>query len=479
MKLWGGRFKKQTNELVEEYTASISFDKRLYIEDILGSLAHVTMLAECGIIPTEDAGTIKAGLAKILKKIEAGSVKFTVADEDIHMNIERLLHEEIGTVAGKLHTGRSRNDQVALDMHLFLREQIVLITELLANVKEALLSTAKKHTDTILPGYTHLQRAQPVLLAHHLLAYFWMFDRDSQRMRDAFLRTNHSPLGAGALAGTTFPIKRERVAELLKFEALYENSLDAVSDRDYIVEFLSAGSLIITHLSRLSEELIVWSSTEFDFVELDDAFTTGSSIMPQKKNPDVAELVRGKTGRVFGNLISLLTTLKGLPLAYNKDMQEDKEGMFDTVDTLTGALALFAPMLESMEVKSANMLKAVKEDFSNATDLADYLVNKGLPFREAHEVIGTLVAQCLDSSCFLADLALEDYQKHSSLFESDLYAALNPETVVAVRSSRGGTGGTAVADQIEKAAVALADTKSWLESTTKGITLDINSLIEA
>lgn len=477
MKLWGGRFKKETNSLVEEYTASIRFDQRLYQEDILGSMAHVTMLAECGIIPTVDAQTIKSALATILTDIESGSITFSVRDEDIHMNIERLLHERIGSVAGKLHTGRSRNDQVALDMHLYLRSQLVTLSDLIIGVQTALIQQAKNSMDIILPGYTHLQRAQPVLLAHHLLAYFWMFERDLQRFQDTFRRTNICPLGSGALAGTTFPIKRERVAELLNFAGLYENSMDAVSNRDCIVEFLSAAALLIMHLSRMSEELILWSSTEFGFIELDDAFTTGSSIMPQKKNPDVAELVRGKTGRVYGNLLSLLTTLKGLPLAYNKDMQEDKEGMFDTVDTLTGALALFAPMLATLTVNRDAMEQAVREDFSNATDLADYLVNKGLPFREAHEVIGTLVAHCLDNNCFLLDLSLADYQKHSALFEPDLFAALKPETVVAVRKSRGGTAGSAVKEQLAYAEKALTTASKWIETTRASITVSIESFL--
>lgn len=476
MKLWGGRFKKETNALVEEYTASISFDQKLYHEDITGSLAHVTMLAECGIIATKDAREIKQGLVAILNEIEQGQVEFSVSDEDIHMNVERLLHERIGPVAGKLHTGRSRNDQVALDMHLYLRRHVVNLVELLSTLQEALLTQARQHTETILPGYTHLQRAQPVLFAHHLLAYYWMFDRDIQRLQDCFRRVNICPLGSGALAGTTFPIRRERVADLLQFAGLYENSMDAVSDRDFIVEFLSAGALIGAHLSRLSEELILWSSAEFDFIELDDAFTTGSSIMPQKKNPDVAELVRGKTGRLFGNLIGLLTSLKGLPLAYNKDMQEDKEGMFDTVETLTGALSLFAPMIESMQVKRDNMRNAVRTDFSNATDLADYLASSGMPFREAHEVVGKLVAYCLDKQCYLLDLSLADFQRFSEIFQEDIFTVLQPETVVAMRKSRGGTAGTAVTTQLEYARESLERAAAWLAEAASCTALEVDKL---
>ncbi|KAB8137900.1 argininosuccinate lyase, partial [Gracilibacillus oryzae] len=337
MKLWGGRFTKPTNELVDEYTASISFDQKLAQYDIQGSLAHVEMLAKCEIIPREDAETIKKGLKVVAEKIAAGEAELTEANEDIHMNVEKLLIDEVGAVGGKLHTGRSRNDQVALDMRLYLRDSIVTIVELLSKLQDSLMEQAKNNLDTILPGYTHLQRAQPVLFAHHMMAYVSMFERDVERLKDSFKRVNRSPLGAGALAGTTFPIDRHFVAEQLNFDGVVENSLDAVSDRDFVVEFLANASLTIMHLSRLSEELVQWSSAEFNFVELDDAFCTGSSMMPQKKNPDVAELVRGKSGRVYGHLIGMLTTLKGLPIAYNKDMQEDKEGMFDTVETLKGA----------------------------------------------------------------------------------------------------------------------------------------------
>lgn len=462
-KLWGGRFTKQTNHLVEEYTASIHFDKALAEEDIQGSLAHVTMLGKCGIVPAEDVETIKAGLNKVLDKIRAGQVEFSVSDEDIHMNIEKHLIEEVGAVGGKLHTGRSRNDQVATDMHLYLRNRAVELVGLLHALQESLINQAKNNLDTIIPGYTHLQRAQPILFAHHLMAYVSMFERDIDRLKDSYKRINVLPLGAGALAGTTFPIDRHFVAEQLGFDGVYENSLDAVSDRDFIVEFLAGASLIMTHLSRLSEELVLWSSTEFTFIELDDAFCTGSSIMPQKKNPDVAELVRGKTGRVYGNLIGLLTVLKSLPLAYNKDMQEDKEGMFDTVATLEGALQLFAPMIATMKVNTGRMREAVNKDFSNATDIADFLVGKGLPFRQAHEVIGKTVLYCIQEGKYLLDLSLEEFQQFSPLFDDTIYHVLQPETVVNARNVYGGTATVQVEQAIERAGSKLQHTTAWLE----------------
>ena len=450
-KLWGGRFQKETNKLVEELTASITFDQKLANEDIEGSLAHVKMLGECGIIPVEDADSITQGLLAIQEKVAAGEVSYQVAHEDIHMNIEKMLTDEIGPVAGKLHTGRSRNDQVATDMHLYLRGKTKRLIELIELVQEAMVTQADAHVATILPGYTHLQRAQPISFAHHLLAYFWMLERDKGRLLDSLKRINVLPLGAGALAGTTFPINRARVAELLEFDGVYPNSLDAVSDRDFIVEFLAAASLIMVHLSRLSEELILWSSQEFQFIELDDSFCTGSSMMPQKKNPDVPELIRGKTGRVFGNLFGLLTVLKGLPLAYNKDMQEDKEGMFDSVETLEGALMLLAPMLGTMTVNVEVMQQAVYKDYSNATDLADYLVEKGMPFREAHEVIGQLVQYSLQNGKFLLDLDLSEFQAYSPLFDDKVYRVLKPENVVAARDSEGGTGFAQVQKQLELA----------------------------
>lgn len=450
-KLWGGRFTKETNQLVEEFTASIQFDQKLALEDIKGSLAHVEMLATCGIIPSEDAKQIKEGLKKIQEKVLNNEVTFSVEDEDIHMNIERMLIEEIGAVGGKLHTGRSRNDQVATDMHLYLRYQTIEIIKLLEKVQEAILSQANGHIETILPGYTHLQRAQPISFAHHLLAYFWMFERDKERLEDSLKRVNWSPLGAGALAGTTFPIDRHQSAKLLKFDMVYPNSLDAVSDRDFILEFLSTASILMMHISRLSEEFVLWMSQEFQFIELDDSFCTGSSIMPQKKNPDVPELLRGKTGRVYGNLFSLLTTLKGLPLAYNKDLQEDKEGMFDTVETLIGSLQLLAPMIGTMTVKTENMFQAVSQDYSNATDLADYLANKGIPFREAHEIIGQIVLYAIQNNKYLLDLHLDEYKKFSRSFEEDIFSVLQPKNVVAARNSYGGTGFEQVKVQLKLA----------------------------
>ncbi|WP_251552000.1 argininosuccinate lyase [Neobacillus muris] len=450
-KLWGGRFTKETNKLVEEFTASIPFDQKLAKEDIAGSLAHVQMLGESGIIPEEDADKIRNGLLQIKDLVDQGEVEFLVEDEDIHMNIEKLLLQQIGPVGGKLHTGRSRNDQVATDMHLYLRTKTTELITLVEDVQNAIIGQAKVNIETLIPGYTHLQRAQPVSFAHHLMAYFWMFERDKERLIDSLKRINWLPLGAGALAGTTFPINRKRVAELLGFDTIYPNSMDAVSDRDFILEFLSIGSIIMTHISRLAEELVIWSSQEFQFVELDDSFCTGSSIMPQKKNPDVPELLRGKTGRTYGNLIGLLTVLKGLPLAYNKDLQEDKEGMFDTVETLEGSLKLLAPMIETMTVKKDVMRKAINNDYSNATDIADYLVTKGLPFREAHEVIGKIVLYAIQSGKFLLDLSFEEYQQFSPLFEDDIYNVLAPEHVVAVRNSFGGTSPVQVKQQIKLA----------------------------
>ncbi|MBO8173177.1 MAG: argininosuccinate lyase [Bacillaceae bacterium] len=473
MKLWGGRFTKETNKLVDEYTASIYFDQELAEQDILGSLAHVNMLGKCGILSDKDVQTITGGLKKVAEKIRSGEAAFSVSNEDIHMNIEKMLIDEIGPVGGKLHTGRSRNDQVALDMHLYLREKVVELVGLLIKLQQSFLKQAKENLDTVLPGYTHLQRAQPVLFAHHMMAYYNMFDRDLERLKDGWKRINQMPLGAGALAGTTFPIDREYVAELLHFDGVYENSMDAVSDRDFIVEFLSHASLIITHLSRLSEELVLWSSQEFSFVELDDSFCTGSSIMPQKKNPDVAELVRGKTGRVYGNLIGLLTVLKGLPLAYNKDMQEDKEGMFDTVKTLHGALSLFAPMIETMKVNQTQMKNAVSRDFSNATDLADYLVNKGMPFREAHEVVGKTVLYCIQHNKYLQDLSLDEYREFSSLFDNDIYQAIAIETVVNARDVQGGTARNRVEKQIQLAEQTLIQHNEWWQEHKQKIDVSL------
>jgi len=461
-KLWGGRFTKQTDQLVEQYTASITFDKELAEEDIQGSLAHVAMLGHCGILPEEDVERITDGLLQVQQRIRRGEHEFLVADEDIHMSVEKALIEAIGPAGGKLHTGRSRNDQVATDMHLYLRKRVVEFVDLLHKLQTALIEQAKENLDTIVPGYTHLQRAQPILFAHHLMAYVSMFGRDIERLQDSYKRIDTLPLGAGALAGTTFAIDRLYTAQQLNFGRVYENSLDAVSDRDFIVEFLAGASLIMTHLSRLSEELVLWSSTEFQFVELDDAFCTGSSIMPQKKNPDVPELVRGKTGRVYGNLVGLLTVLKSLPLAYNKDMQEDKEGMFDTVKTLQGALQLFAPMIATMKVRKDRMRQAVDRDFSNATDIADFLAAKGLPFRQAHEVIGKTVLYCIQNGKFLLDLTLEEFRQFSPLFDDTIYQVLQPESVVNARNVYGGTATAQVAAAIERAESALAQTAAWV-----------------
>ncbi|UAL51309.1 argininosuccinate lyase [Bacillus sp. CMF21] len=454
-KLWGGRFQKTPEKWVDEFGASISFDKELVLEDLQGSLAHVHMLGQCGIIEPAEAEQIKTGLLLLKEKAENGELQFSVDYEDIHLNIEKLLIDEIGPVGGKLHTGRSRNDQVATDMHLYLKNHVKEITQLINEFQQTLLEKAKENVETILPGYTHLQRAQPISFAHHLLAYFWMLERDKQRFDESLKRINISPLGCGALAGTTFPIDRYLTAELLEFEGIYENSLDGVSDRDFIIEFLSNSSLMMMHLSRLCEELILWCSQEFQFVELDDTYATGSSMMPQKKNPDMAELIRGKTGRVYGHLFALLTTLKGLPLAYNKDMQEDKEGMFDTVRTVEGSLQIFIGMIGTLKVKKEKMKKATTEDFSNATELADYLAKKGMPFREAHEVVGKLVYTCIEKGIYLKDLSLEEYQDASSLFSSDIFETIDPYTAVAKRISDGGTGFSKVNEAIAKAENAL------------------------
>ncbi|WLR50213.1 argininosuccinate lyase [Bacillus tianshenii] len=456
-KLWGGRFQKTAEEWVDEFNASIPFDQQLVEEDIEGSLAHVTMLAKCGILTDEEADTIKGGLHTLLEKAKNGKLEYSVSYEDIHLNLEKMLIDEVGPVGGKLHTGRSRNDQVATDMHLYLRKQVNEILEGVHTLQEVLVNKAEQHVETIIPGYTHLQRAQPVSFGHHLMAYFWKFQRDRERMSEALKRINVSPLGAGALAGTTFPIDREYSAELLGFDGVYQNSMDAVSDRDFILEFLSSASIMMMHMSRFCEELILWSSEEFKFIEMDDTFSTGSSIMPQKKNPDMAELIRGKTGRVYGSLFGLLTVLKGTPLAYNKDMQEDKEGMFDAVKTVKGSLKIFAGMIDTMTVRTDVMEKAVRSDFSNATELADYLASKGMPFRDAHEVVGKLVLTCIQQGCYLLDLSFEEYKNASELFEKDIYEVLEPETVVKRRESLGGTGFAQVTQAIENAKKTLAN----------------------
>lgn len=437
--MWGGRFSKTTDEMINEFQASIGFDKRMYHEDIAGSIAHATMLAKCGIITDEDKEAIVKGLKDILKQIDAGSFDFSVDLEDIHMNIEKRLTDAIGEAGGRLHTARSRNDQVALDTHMYIRRQVTEVQREIQNLQQALVETAEKNQDVIMPGYTHLQRAQPIMFAHHLLAYFGMLSRDFARFEGVYQRADIMPLGAGALAGTTFPIDREFVAKQLNFEHIYGNSLDAVSDRDYIMEFLAAASILMVHLSRLSEETILWCSREFSFVELDDAHCTGSSMMPQKKNPDVSELVRGKTGRVIGHLMAMLTTVKGLPLAYNKDLQEDKEGIFDAIDTVKFSLAVYAQLIRGMKVRKDVMKRAVTEDFSNATDLADYLVKKGMPFRQAHAVSGTAVHDCIAKGKYLEDMTITEFQQLSPLFEDDIKEAIRPETCVRNRNSLGGT----------------------------------------
>ena len=458
-KLWGGRFEKSTDEMINEFQASINFDKRMYREDIEGSIAHAKMLAAQKIISADDAQKICAGLEKILAEIEAGEFEFSVALEDIHMNVEAALTEAIGAAGGRLHTARSRNDQVALDTHLYMRRQVREVQRLILQLQAELVKAAEKNRDVIFPGYTHLQRAQPILFSHHLLAYFFMLQRDFDRFEGVHSRADLMPLGAGALAGTTFPIDRNFVARELKFSALYSNSLDAVSDRDYLLEFLSASSILMAHLSRFSEEIILWCSREFSFIELDDAHCTGSSMMPQKKNPDVPELVRGKAGRVFGHLMALLTIVKALPLAYNKDLQEDKEGVFDALDTVKFSLAVFAQIVAGMKIRKENMRRAVEEDFSNATDAADYLVKKNLPFRQAHEVAGKLVHHCIARGVYLKDLPLDDFKKFSPLFDADIQDAIKPETCVAARNSQGGTSPAQVDAQ-------LALAKTWLEKNS-------------
>ncbi|OBW51850.1 argininosuccinate lyase [Bacillus safensis] len=455
-KLWGGRFQKTPEKWVDEFGASIHFDKQLVKEDLTGSLAHASMLNKCGILGDEEAAAIKDGLNTLMKKAEADDLEFSVDYEDIHLNLEKMLIDEIGPLGGKLHTARSRNDQVATDMHLYLNNQVEHIIELISSFQTVLVEKAEQHVETIFPGYTHLQRAQPISFAHHMLAYFWMLERDKARFQDSLKRINVSPLGCGALAGTTFPIDREYTAEQLGFDHIYENSLDGVSDRDFILEFLSNSSLVMMHLSRFCEEIILWCSQEFKFIELDDTYATGSSMMPQKKNPDMAELIRGKTGRVYGNLMGLLTIMKGLPLTYNKDLQEDKEGMFDTVKTIAGSLQIFTGMIQTMTVNEDVMKKATKEDFSNATEVADYLAKKGMPFREAHEIVGKLVYTCIQKGIYLSDLSFETFTEASELFEQDIYTVLDPYVAVEKRTSAGGTGFKQIQLALEKAKACLA-----------------------
>ena len=440
MKLWGGRFKKETSGLMEDFHSSIGFDCRMYREDITGSIAHAQMLGKQGIIPQEDAEKIVRGLKEILIDIEAGKIEFSAQAEDIHMNIENLLTQRIGEAGKRLHTGRSRNDQVALDIRMYQRRRLI---ELLKALEEVILKIARAHLETIMPGYTHLQKAQPITLAHHVMAYFQMFARDIERLKDCYKRTNICPLGSGALAGTTYPLDREYTARLLDFPEITQNSLDGVSDRDFLIECAACCSIIMMHLSRWCEELILWSSNEFGFVEMDDAFSTGSSIMPQKKNPDACELIRGKTGRVYGDLNALLSIMKSLPLAYNKDMQEDKEAIFDAVDTVEGCLEVFTRMLETVTFNIQKMHLGAGMGFTNATDAADYLVKKGLPFREAHEIIGRMVLLCLDKKCSISQLSMQELKALSPVFEKDFYDA-----VILQRLTPGGPSKNAVAQQI-------------------------------
>ena len=438
-KPWGGRFTEATNKLVEEFTASVPYDWRLYPYDIAGSIAHATMLAKTGIITKNESRRIIRGLRDILREIAAGAFDFSLELEDIHMNIEDRLIRKIGPVGGKLHTARSRNDQVALDIRMYLRDEIAEIHELLGLLQNVVISLAELHRDVVMPGYTHLQRAQPVLFGHHLLAYYEMFDRDRGRLVDCFRRVNVMPLGAGALAGTVLPIDRKYVARLLAFAGICENSIDAVSDRDFSIEFTAACAQIMMHLSRFAEEFVIWSSSEFGFITIGDAFTTGSSIMPQKKNPDVAELTRGKTGRVYGSLTALLTIMKGLPLAYNRDMQEDKEPVFDAADTVRHSLAVYTEMLKNVTVHRDAMRRAAEDGFITATDLADYLVRKGVPFRRAHEIVGKAVLLASERGCGLRNVPLEEYRKLSPLIREDVYDALSLEASVGRRTSYGGT----------------------------------------
>ncbi len=444
MKLWGGRFTKETNQLVHNFNASISFDQKFYKQDIRGSIAHVTMLAKQGILSHEDRDTIISGLEGILADIESGKLEFSASSEDIHSFVEQNLIERVGEAGKRLHTGRSRNDQVALDMKLYTRDEIDEIDGLLKTLLNSILNVMEANTETYMPGFTHLQKAQPITLAHHFGAYFEMFRRDRSRLSDIRVRMNLCPLGSGALAGTTYPLDRDYSASLLDFDGPTLNSMDSVSDRDYLIELLSALSTIMMHLSRFSEEIIIWNSNEYRFVEIDDSYSTGSSIMPQKKNPDIAELVRGKTGRVYGALMSLLTTMKGIPLAYNKDMQEDKELSFDAIDTVKGCLSLFSGMIDTLKFNNDVMESSAKNGFTNATDAADYLVNHGVPFRDAHGIVGQLVLFCIDKNISLDDMSLDEYKAISPVFEEDIFDAISLKTCVEKRTTIGAPGKTAM-----------------------------------
>lgn len=462
--MWGGRFTKAEEKNALDFNASISYDCRMYREDIAGSIAHAKMLAAHGIISKEDQEKITKGLLSIKKEIDEGTFPFSVELEDIHMNIEKRLTEEIGDAGARLHTARSRNDQCALDLHMYMKRNIARLSEKLIAVLEALLAASKKYQDVILPGYTHMQRAQPVLFAHHMLAYFAMLERDFKRLEDCYDMCDMSPIGACALAGTTYPTHPEEEANDLHFASVYGNSLDAVSDRDYLLQFLSFASICAMHLSRLSEEFIYWSTSEFQFIELDDGYSTGSSIMPQKKNPDMCELIRGKTGRVYGHLIGLLTVMKGLPLAYDKDMQEDKEGVFDALDTLYFALDIYAGMISTMTVNGDHTREVLESDFSNATDMADYLAKKGLPFRQAHAVVGNAVHYCIEHHKVLLDLSMEEFRSMSPLFEEDIKEALSIENCVKNRESYGGTGPKSVERQQTHAEKAIASMKETMDA---------------
>lgn len=449
MKLWGGRFTKEENQLVHNFNASISYDQKFYRQDILGSIAHVTMLAKQEILTEQEKDTIIEGLKGILEDVENGSLEITAEHEDIHSFVEANLIERIGDPGKKLHTGRSRNDQVALDMKLYTRDEVIAVDELVKELLCTIHRIMKENVDTYMPGFTHLQKAQPITLAHHFGAYFEMFRRDRARLRDIYDRMNYCPLGSGALAGTTYPLDRAYSAELLGFDGPTLNSMDSVSDRDYLIEFLSAMSIIMMHLSRFCEEIILWNSNEYRFVNIDDSYSTGSSIMPQKKNPDIAELVRGKTGRVYGALTALLTTMKGLPLAYNKDMQEDKEFTFDAIDTVKGCVALFTGMIDTMTFNKDTMAQSAKNGFTNATDAADYLVNHGVPFRDAHGIIGQLVLKCEETGISLDELPLAEYQAISPVFEEDIYEAISMKTCVEKRNTIGAPGMNAMQQIIE------------------------------
>lgn len=448
--LWGGRFTKQTDQLVFDFNASITFDKRLFHEDVTGSIVHATMLAKQGILTEEERKSIVEGLTGILEDVDDGTLAIDETQEDIHSFVEATLIDRIGDAGKKLHTGRSRNDQVALDMRLYTRARVAEIDGLLKKLLEAILDTMENNLDTYMPGFTHLQKAQPITLAHHYGAYFEMFKRDRQRLSDIYKRMNYCPLGAGALAGTTYPLDREYTARLLHFEGPTLNSIDSVADRDYLIEFLSALSTIMMHLSRFSEEIIIWNSNEYQFVELDDAYSTGSSIMPQKKNPDIAELVRGKTGRVYGALMALLTTMKGLPLAYNKDMQEDKEMAFDAMDTAADCITLFTGMIQTMKFRKDRMAKSAMNGFTNATDAADYLVGKGVPFRDAHGIIGRLVLYCIEKDTSIDALSLEELRSISDKFDEDIYDAISLKTCVEKRLTIGAPGEKMMKRVIEK-----------------------------